>query len=604
MSKVYIGTAGRKPIGFDLDLLLPERLLITADSGGGKSYVIRKLLEQLYGKVQSIVIDPEGEFASLREKFPFVLVGQGGETAADPRSAKMLAQRLIELRASAICDLYEMKASDRHLWVKNFIEGLIEIPKRLWTPCVVVIDEAHMFCPEKGKGESQASGAMIDLCTKGRKRGLCAVWATQSLAKVDKDGSGMLRNRLIGPTWEDVNRKRAAEILSIEPGKPTRAFFDEIKLLEPGNFFALGRSIAKERVLIHIGEVQTTHPKAFQKHTAPPPPAPEKIRALLPKLADLPREAEQKQRTEAELRAEIRQLRQSLANVERVATAERAHLAPNPAELRKAIAAAMKPLEAFQQLAIRQTKAVAKNLADASIQIEKVFAGAVGALDKITDAAAHASPAASPATAFATAPSPSPREPHRPVVAIMRSPVAVLPVRGGPAESDGQVKTKRDRLILSALATHGPCSKFKLAILTGYASDGGGFNNGLGSLRTAGYITPLKVEPIAITDAGTTAIGTPDPIPQGRELFNFWLNHPTMGHGEKEILRVLSETLRPLTKEEIAAMARAPGGEPYEPTGGGFNNKLGKLRTLGVIEGYAQIQLCEELSQAASEAAI
>lgn len=73
MSKVIIGTAGGKAIGFDLDLLLPERLLITADSGGGKSYVIRKLLEQLFGKVQSIVIDPEGEFASLREKFPMKL---------------------------------------------------------------------------------------------------------------------------------------------------------------------------------------------------------------------------------------------------------------------------------------------------------------------------------------------------------------------------------------------------------------------------------------------------------------------------------------------------------------------------------------------------
>jgi hypothetical protein len=596
MSKVIIGSAGGKNIGFDLDVLLPTRGLITADSGGGKSWLIRVLLEQLFGKVQTITIDPEGEFATLREKFPFVLVGKGGETPADPRSAALVARRLLELRASAVCDLYEVKPYVRHAWVKAFIEGLLEVPKESRTPCVVVVDEAHMFCPEKGKGESEASGAMIDLSTRGRKRGLCAIWATQNLAKVNKDASGMLQNRLVGPTFEDVNRKRAAEMLGIEPGAATRKFFDEIKLLEPGNFFAFGRAITRERILVHIRDVQTSHPKAFEKHSAPPPPAPEKIKLLLPKLADLPKEAEEKAQTERELRAEITSLRKNLANVGKVAPPKRAHLAPNPAEMKRAIAAAMKPMEAFQQFATRQSKIVAKSLAEFSIQIEKVFSIAIGSLDKIADAAASASPGTSPAVASPTAP--PHREPNRPV-AMRPAPVAVLPARGAPtmppAESNGLVSKKADRTILSVLATHGPCSKNKLAVLSGYTADGGGFNNALGRLRTNGFITAVKVEPIQITEAGTDALGPPDGLPEGKELLDYWMKNPTLKQAGREILQVLYDAHpTTLTKEEIAE--RTP--SHYEPTGGGFNNQLGTLRTIGIVEGYGQIRLCEELSQA------
>jgi hypothetical protein len=180
MSRIVIGKADGKDVVVDLTTLLPTRLLLQAGSGGGKSWAIRVLAEQFFGKVQVIIVDPEGEFATLREKYPYVLVGKGGETPADPRSAALVAHRLLELQASAVCDLYDLKSHLRHSWVKTFLDALIEAPKELRTPCVVVVDEAHMFCPEKG--ESEAYGSMVDLCTRGRKRGLCAVFATQRLA--------------------------------------------------------------------------------------------------------------------------------------------------------------------------------------------------------------------------------------------------------------------------------------------------------------------------------------------------------------------------------------------------------------------------------------
>src|SRR6266850_747296 len=86
----------------DLDILMESRLLIQASSGGGKSRTLRRILEQTHGKVQQIVIDPEGELVSLREKFDYVLAArEGGDTPADPRYAALLAERLLELGVSA-----------------------------------------------------------------------------------------------------------------------------------------------------------------------------------------------------------------------------------------------------------------------------------------------------------------------------------------------------------------------------------------------------------------------------------------------------------------------------------------------------------------------
>jgi hypothetical protein len=311
MSYIVLGKSGAHNAKLDIDILLRTRLLIQANSGGGKSYLLRRIAEQLFGKVPVIIIDPEGEFATLREKFGFVFVGKGGETPADPRSAALVAHKLLELRASAVCDLYEMKPSERHRWVRLFAEAIVDAPKKLWRPTIFIVDEVHTFAPERGAGESEASEALIGMATRGRKRRFCSIWATQRLGKVRKDATAEFLNRLVGSTFEDVDLKRAAELLSIRP-EDRREFDAEMRVLEPGNFYGLGRAIAKERILIHIGPVETSHEVEDAKYGDAPPPAPDEIQKLLPKLADLPKEAEEKAKTEAELRTEIRSLKAQL----------------------------------------------------------------------------------------------------------------------------------------------------------------------------------------------------------------------------------------------------------------------------------------------------
>ncbi len=67
-------------IALDLATLIETRLLVQANSGGGKSFALRRLLEQSHGKVQHLVIDVEGTFRTLRERYEYLLLGAEGDS--------------------------------------------------------------------------------------------------------------------------------------------------------------------------------------------------------------------------------------------------------------------------------------------------------------------------------------------------------------------------------------------------------------------------------------------------------------------------------------------------------------------------------------------
>lgn len=137
----------------------------------------------------------------------------------------------------------------------------------------------------------------------------------------------------------------------------------------------------------------------------------------------------------------------------------------------------------------------------------------------------------------------------------------------------------KKRAILTVLA-QSPfgSTKSRLAILSGYSSSGGGFNNYLASLRTRGLIQGAG-DPIRITDAGRTFLGPFEELPRGEERVAYWLSR--LDKAERSIIEVLVREKDGLSKEELASRAG------YQPTGGGFNNALSRLRTIELIEGRA-----------------
>lgn len=285
----------------DLPKLIVSKLLAVANSGGGKSWLIRRIVEQAYGKVQIIIIDPEGEFSTLREKYDFILCGKGMDAPAEPRSAALLARRLLESKTSAIIDLYELHPQERKHFVRLFFESMVNAPKNLYNDCLIVLDEAHKFAPEKD--ESEAASAVIEMASLGRKRGFSLILATQRISKLSKDAAAECNNKLVGRTSLDIDRKRAADELGITNKEDVLA----LRNLQPGEFFAFGPAISNEVIKLKVGDVQTSIPKAGRQTKVAPPS--DKIKKELAALADLPQEAEKEAKTMADLQAEIRRLK-------------------------------------------------------------------------------------------------------------------------------------------------------------------------------------------------------------------------------------------------------------------------------------------------------
>jgi hypothetical protein len=176
------------------------------------------------------------------------------------------------------------------------------------------------------------------------------------------------------------------------------------------------------------------------------------------------------------------------------------------------------------------------------------------------------------APAAAPRPAPKPQPPPPAVRMVCR------PARPIPRPPTGDVELgKCERAILSVLAQHPDgCLVGKLTLLAGYRYSGG-FRNSLGALRAANLIEGGNGETIRITDAGRET-GPYDALPTGRDLVDYWLNHPSLGKCERAVLRHLIEHPDGATADELCAAT----GYEYS---GGFRNSLGALRTAGLIEG-------------------
>ena len=300
---------GGKKLELDLPTLVDTRLLIQANSGGGKSWLLRLIAER--AEIQTIVLDNEGEFASLREAVDVLLVGAGGELPADPRHAALLARRLLEYKVSAVVDLYELKLPDRRRFVKLFLESLIHLPRDLWRPTLVILDEAHIYCPERGSGDAESTEAVISLMSQGRKRGFAGIIATQRLSKLHKDAAAEANNVIIGRTWLDADQVRAGDALGLSKG-------DRLKLRDigQGEFYAFGPAFGPPGVVhFRSDRVRTTHPRPGQRHLLTAPAPSRAIRGVLAKFADLPQEAEEEIRSLDESRRRIAELEREIKMV-------------------------------------------------------------------------------------------------------------------------------------------------------------------------------------------------------------------------------------------------------------------------------------------------
>ncbi|TIR94273.1 ATP-binding protein, partial [Mesorhizobium sp.] len=247
-------TSAGAPAALDLEELLATRLLVQGNSGSGKSHLLRRLLEQSAPWVQQTIVDPEGDFVSLGERYGHLVIDAEDHTE---RGLQAAGERARIHRVSTVLNLEGLDAENQMRRAAAFLGGLFEVARDHWYPMLVVVDEAQLFAPAAaGEVSDEARklslGAMTNLMCRGRKRGLAGIIATQRLAKLAKNVAAEASNFLMGRTFLDIDMARAADLLGMER-RQAEAFRD----LERGHFMALGPALSRRPLSVRIGSTET-----------------------------------------------------------------------------------------------------------------------------------------------------------------------------------------------------------------------------------------------------------------------------------------------------------------------------------------------------------
>jgi len=257
-TRVPIGRHATGTLDLDLDRLLAGRMLLQGGSGAGKSRTMRRIVEEAFDYVQTIIVDPEGEFGNLAAHIGATTL-KAVEIASDGLTAAALRAR--RHRIALHVDLTDLDPEQRIVKASAFFAGLIGAPREDWTHTVLVaIDEGHLLAPHIAGSARDAEtrrlgvATLTDLCARGRKRGIAPVIATQRLAKLSASVISELQNFLIGINVFDRDIARAADILGFGAREA-----DRLRLLEPGEFYAFGPALTATPTLARIDPTITSH---------------------------------------------------------------------------------------------------------------------------------------------------------------------------------------------------------------------------------------------------------------------------------------------------------------------------------------------------------
>jgi hypothetical protein len=177
-----------RDLSIDLEDLIGQCIAILGIRGSGKSNTAGVIFEELLQNNYPLsIVDLEGEYFGLKEKYEVLVVGTGDgvEIEIDADYAGEIARVSMEQNVPVVLDLSGFLSEERTEVLKAYLSALWNLAGTLRKPYMIGIEEAHEFIPQGVKNELKEMIARIAL--RGRKRGLGGIIVSQRSAKVDKD---------------------------------------------------------------------------------------------------------------------------------------------------------------------------------------------------------------------------------------------------------------------------------------------------------------------------------------------------------------------------------------------------------------------------------
>ncbi|VVB87968.1 DNA double-strand break repair helicase HerA [uncultured archaeon] len=253
------GKSGEKDVFIDAQELVTGRTCVIGQSGSGKSYFIAVLCEQLLqNNIAFCIVDTEGEYFSLKEKFQMLWIGGEEADVNIGIDFNDLIAKSIKNNVSLILDVSDVM--DQRKVVTDFASKLYEIENQVRQPYLLIVEEADKFVPQSKDSLKEIE----EISKRGRKRGLGLLVATQRPSLVNKNVLSQCGNQFIGKLTTE-NDLKAVDLFFTD-----RKELELLPKLNTGEFFVMGNTV-KEKTRMKAAQRITQHkgltPKLIQKAT-------------------------------------------------------------------------------------------------------------------------------------------------------------------------------------------------------------------------------------------------------------------------------------------------------------------------------------------------
>ncbi len=551
--------------------------------GAGKSNAVVVMAEEMYRLgLPWVAIDPKGDWWGIRSNLkgtgpglPIpIFGGLHGDLPLEPEAGVFIADLIVRENLTCILDVSEFASKTKQVrFLADFAERLYRNHGKHPQPRHIFAEEADEYIPQRVMANmARCVGAWEQIIKRGRQRGLGCSIVTQRSASINKDALSQILTLVVLRTTSPHDRK--AILGWVDYHAAGREIVDALPELPSGDAWVVSPQWLKRTERITFNRRST-----FDSGDTPTMGKTRKVATL----ADI----------------DLGNLTKELAAiVERTA-------ADDPVSLKRRIAALERELaqksidtktvvETVEKIVEVRVEVIPQPIVDFLNELQADTDDLSSDLGDIMELVRQPSLTMVPSTTPATAP----KVRNHPSFVVPKPPVdpKSLHVERRTKErrepSAGAALAKAERSILSVLAQFPEGrSRSQLAMLSGYSSKSGGFNNSLAKLRTAELIN--RGDPIRATSDGLVAIdGLYEPLPTGRALVEHW--NSKLGKAERMILGAcLDAWPNPLNRETLAEITG------YSSSSGGFNNALARLRTLKLITRGADILPDETLAREA-----
>jgi hypothetical protein len=582
------------------DLALPwdaitQTFSILAMRRIGKTYTASVMAEEFVAaSLPFVALDPTGAWWGLRatadgkaEGLPVIIIGgEHGDVPLEATAGKVIADLVVDHPGCYVVDMSATESNaEQDRFATDFAERLYRRKNKVRTPLHLFVDEADSFAPQKPMpGQQRMLGAFEALVRRGGIRGIGTTLITQRPAVLNKNVLTQVECLIVLNMNAPQDQDAIDDWVKRNGTKEQRdTMMQSLASLQQGEAWFWSPNWLRIFKKVRIRERRTFNssatPKAGEKVIVPQQLAPVDLVRLGKEITETIERASENDPTV--LKRKNAELRQKLAQMERLM--QPVNKSPEQIEIEKPKIVEIPTLTDRERAVFEEIAGWMAQI-NASLGVAKEFLNVLPSVRQdILNRLSFAQRMPLRPQKLTSLP---------PVRRTVPNPVSALPRPGKTVSVEvdaGDIRLgKCERSILAALIQYPQGrSAIQVAVLTGYSCNSGGFNNALGKLRSLEYIT--RGSPIKITEGGEARLGNSwEPLPEGEDLVKYWLAQLP------KCERIILETLVKIYPDGLGSQEL---GEQtgYSSNSGGFNNALGRLRTLELVSRGQPIKASENL---------